>query len=57
MWDSILQDYTTQFKSGIKKPQLAQINIDVRLYNEEQVQESEMAKLAHDFFGNNVSFE
>ena len=57
VWDMILQDYTTKFKSGIRKPQLAHINIDVRLYNEEQVQESEMAKLAHDFFGNNVSFE
>ena len=57
VWDMILQDYTTKFKSGIRKPQLAHINIDVRLYNEEQVQESEMEKLAHDFFGNNVSFE
>ena len=57
-WEKILADYTTQFKSGIKKPQLAQINIDVRLYDEEEkVQESEMVKLAHDFFGDNVSFE
>ena len=58
VWDSILQDYTTQFKSGIKKPQLAHINIDVRLYNEEEKnQESEIVRLAHDFFGENVSFE
>ena len=57
VWDEILQDYTTKFKSGIKKPQLAHINIDVRLYNEEDSQESEMMRLAHDFFGENVSFE
>ena len=58
VWDSILQDYTTQFKLGIKKPQLAHINIDVRLYNEEEKkQESEIARLAYDFFGENVSFE
>ena len=57
-WEMILADYTQQFKSGIKKPQLAHINIDVRLYNEvETVSESEMEKLAHDFFGENVSFE
>ena len=58
VWESILQDYTTQFKSGIKKPQLAHINIDVRLYNEEEKEEeSEIVRLAHDFFGENVSFE
>ena len=53
----ILADYTQQFKAGIKKPQLAHINIDVRLYNEEdEVMESEMEKLAHEFFGDNVNF-
>lgn len=57
IWDLILSDYTQKFKSGIKKPQLAHINIDVRLYNEEIKEESEMVKLAHDFFGENVSFE
>ena len=58
VWEKILNDYTSQFKSGIKKPQLAHINIDVRLYDEvEKVEESEMVKLAHDFFGDNVSFE
>ena len=58
IWDVILNDYTTQFKSGIKKPQLAHINIDVRLYNEEEkVMESQMQKIAHDFFGDKVSFE
>ncbi len=57
VWETILLDYTTQFKAGIKKPQLAHINIDVRLYNEENNQESEMEKLAHEFFGENVSFE
>ena len=57
IWDLILSDYTQKFKSGIKKPQLAHINIDVRLYNEEVKEESEMAKLARDFFGENVSFE
>ena len=56
-WEMILADYTSQFKSGIKKPQLAHINIDVRLYNEEdEVVESEMEKLAHEFFGDNVNF-
>ena len=57
VWEIILSDYTTQFKSGIKKPQLNHINIDVRLYNEENNQESEMQKIAFDFFGENVSFE
>ena len=58
VWNMILADYTQQFKSGIKKPQLAHINIDVRLYNEVEVaNESEMEKLAHEFFGENVSFE
>ena len=57
IWEAILLDYTTQFKSGIKKPQLAHINIDVRLYDEEDNQESEMTRIAHDFFGENVSFE
>ena len=58
IWETILTDYTSQFKSGIKKPQLAHINIDVRLYNEEvSASESEMEKLAHEFFGENVSFE
>ena len=57
VWEIILADYTSKFKSGIKKPQLADINIDVRLYNEEEeVQESEMQKLAHEFFGDNVNF-
>ena len=57
VWNMILADYTQQFKSGIKKPQLAHINIDVRLYNEEdEVVESEMEKLAHEFFGDNVNF-
>ena len=57
VWDMILQDYTTKFKSGIRKPQLAHINIDVRLYNEEEeIHESEMQKLAHEFFGDNVNF-
>ena len=58
IWDMILADYTQKFKSGIKKPQLAHINIDVRLYNEkEEKTETEMERLAHDFFGDNVSFE
>ena len=58
VWNMILADYTQQFKAGIKKPQLAHINIDVRLYNEVEVaNESEMEKLAHEFFGENVSFE
>ena len=58
IWDMILADYTSQFKSGIKKPQLANINIDVRLYNEEEVkEETEMEKIAYEFFGENVSFE
>ena len=58
IWDMILADYTAQFKSGIKKPQLANINIDVRLYNEEEIkEESEMEKIAYEFFGENVSFE
>ena len=57
IWEAILLDYTIQFKSGIKKPQLAHINIDVRLYDEEDNQESEMTRIAHDFFGENVSFE
>lgn len=56
-WDMILTDYTQKFKSGIKKPQLAHINIDVRLYNEEIKEENETQKLAHEFFGENVSFE
>ena len=57
-WNMILADYTQQFKAGIKKPQLAHINIDVRLYNEVEVAaESEMEKLAHEFFGENISFE
>ena len=40
------------------EPQLANINIDVRLYNEEEIkEESEMEKIAYEFFGENVSFE
>lgn len=57
IWNQILADYTQQFKSGIKKPQLAHINIDVRLYNEEIKEESETQRLAREFFGDNVSFE
>ena len=57
IWDLILADYSSQYKSGIKKPQLAHINIDVRLYNEEDNQESEMERIARDLFGENVSFE
>ena len=57
IWENILNDYSTQFKSGIKKPVLNNVVIDVRLYNEESNQESEMEKLAHDFFGENITFE
>ena len=57
IWESILNDYTTKFKSGIKKPELNYVLIDVRLYNEECNEESEMKKLAHDFFGENITFE
>ena len=54
-WDQILADYTQQFKSGIKKPVLNNVCINVRLYNEENNQESEMVKLAKDFFGENIT--
>ena len=57
IWETILSDYTTKFKAGIKKPELNHIVIDVRLYNEECSEESEMSKLAHDFFGENITFE
>jgi hypothetical protein len=57
IWETILCDYTTKFKSGIRKPELNHIVIDVRLYNEECSEESEMCKLAHDFFGENITFE
>jgi hypothetical protein len=53
----ILKDYTLKFKSGNRKPKLEQINIDVRLYDEVvEKEETEMEKLAKEFFGDLANF-
>ena len=57
IWDILLRDYTIQYKSGNKRPTLESVNIDVRLYNEEASTESEMQKIAYEFFGDIVNFE
>ena len=57
IWDKIFQDYLTKFKAGNKKPKLDQINIGIRLYNEDIKEVSEMQKIASDMFGDLVKFE
>lgn len=57
IWDEILNSYSLQYKSGIKKPVLDNIYIDVRLYNEEDSGESEMKKITQEIFGDLVKFE
>ena len=58
IWETILKDYTVKFKSGNRKPKLDYINIDVRLYDEVvEKEETEMEKLAKEFFGELANFE
>ena len=57
IWDKIFQDYLTKYKAGNKKPKLDQINIGIRLYNEDFKEVSEMQKIASDMFGDLVKFE
>lgn len=57
VWDEILASYSQQYKAGIKRPQLNDIYIDVRLYNEEDNNESEMKKITQEIFGDLVEFE
>lgn len=56
IWEILLQEYTKQFRGGNKKPTLPDINIDVRLYDEEEC-ESEMKKITQEIFGDLVKFE
>ena len=44
-------------QAGNKKPKLDQINIGIRLYNEDIKEVSEMQKIASDMFGDLVKFE
>ena len=57
VWEILLQEYTKQFRAGNKKPTLPHINIDVRLYDEEESKESEMQKIAYEIFGDLANFE
>ena len=57
IWDKIFQDYMTKYKAGNKKPKLDQINIGIRLYNEDVKEASEMQKIANELFGDLVKFE
>jgi DNA polymerase-3 subunit gamma/tau len=57
IWDDILNNYSQQYKAGIKRPVLNEVYIDVRLYNEEENSESEMKKITQEIFGDLVKFE